>query len=168
MVTIGDVFSIVAALIGVCLTGGAMVLGCALLFEGKAARARQICERTPWVGFVTGLALSTVFGVLSVALLKAPLPISKLMGTALYLVLMALATVGASGVATLLSERVAAMDRTLSRYATLIRACGIISIACVFPLIGWFLVGPVLVICSVGYGAIALTQKSPQLVAREC
>ena len=159
MVTIGDVFSIIATLVGLCITGGALVLGATLIFESRANFARQCCERSPWPSFLLGLVITGVLGIGSIALLSVPLPASKLLGTAVYLTLMALATVGASGVASLLSDRVSQMDSSLSRYASLLKACSILSIACVFPLIGWFLVTPLMLIFSVGFGARALVAK---------
>ena len=44
----------------------------------------------------------------------------------------------------MVAERIAKLDSRLSRFGALVRACLILGVACVFPLIGWFLVAPVL------------------------
>ena len=156
MLIIGDVLAVVFALVGACVTAGAMMLCGALLFQGHASRAREACRVAPGRGLVLGLLLTIVLAALSIAFLKVPLPAFKLVGTVVYLSLMAVAAIGASGIALLLSERVAALDLSLSRYGALLRAASILAIACVFPLLGWFLVGPALFIASVGFGAQSL------------
>jgi len=153
---IGDVLAVVFALIGVCITAGAMMLGGALLFQGNASRAREACRTAPGRGFILGLLITLVFAIVSITLIKVPLPPFKLAGTVVYLALMALASIGASGIALLLSERVAALDPNLSRFGALVRAATILSVACVFPLLGWFLAGPALLVASAGFGMQSL------------
>src|SRR5579859_5390453 len=164
MVAIGDVFSVASALVLICVTAWALIMGSALLFQSGASKARDSYCNAPWRGFFAGLATTAVVGIASVVLLAIPTPLTKLVGTMLYLLLMALAALGASGIALLISDRVAALDPNVSRYGALMRASSILVIAGVFPLLGWFLVGPVLTIASIGYGLQALVARQGSYV----
>lgn len=163
MVAIGDVFSIVAALVGICVTAWALIMGSALLFQNQAVSARDAYRRAPWKGFFLGLGISAVLGFASAVMVQMPVPGVKLLGTLIYLSLMAVAALGASGIALLISDRIATLDPSVSRYGALIRAASILVMAGVFPLLGWFLVGPVLIIASLGYGTLAIAAQARAL-----
>lgn len=160
MLIIGDVLAVVFALVGVCVTAAAMMVGSALLFENHAGRAREICRAAPGRSFILGLLATVFFGVVSLTLLQVPVPLVKLAGTLIYLTLMALSAIGMSGVALLTAERISRADESVSRFAALLRASFLLSIACVFPLLGWFLAGPALFATSVGIGVQALLIRS--------
>lgn len=156
MVAIGDVFSVVATLVGICVTAWAMITGSALLFQNGAYKAKSCYQRAPWKGLFAGLGVTAFFTVISLVFLALPLPFSKMIGTSILLGLMALATCGASGIALLIADRIVALDPSISRYNALVRAGAIMAIAGVFPVFGWLFVAPILVIASVGYGTSAL------------
>ncbi len=156
MVTIGDVFSVIGTLVGICITAWAVIMGAALLFQSSASRARDAYRVGPWKGIGLGFLLTSIFGVVGIVLTKVPNPVVKLAGMGVLLGLMVLSALGASGISMLIAERVAALDPTVSRYGAMQRATSIMVIAGVFPILGWFLIGPLLIIASVGYGVQAL------------
>jgi hypothetical protein len=163
MVAIGDVFSIVGTLVGICVTSWALIMGAALLFQGSAYRAKTAYQTTPYKGLFLGIGVTLLIGVASFLLLAIPLPLVKMAGTMGLLSLMSLAALGASGVAMVVADRICALDPGVSRYTAMIRATAIMSIAGVFPVLGWFLVGPVLILASVGYGLKAVFQQATAL-----
>jgi hypothetical protein len=156
MVTIGDVFSVIGTLVGICVTAWAVIMGSALLFQSSASRARDAYRSGPWKGIGVGLLATAFFGVTGLVLSGIPHPLVKLAGISFLLVVMALAALGASGISLLIAERIAALDPNVSRYGAMQRATSIMVVAGVFPILGWFLVGPLLIIASVGYGIQAL------------
>ena len=165
MVTIGDVFSVIGGLVGICVTAWALIMGTALLFQSSASRARDAYRAAPWKGLGLGM-LSTVFlGFFGIVLSSIPVPLVKLAGLGFFLALMALAALGASGLSLLIAERVAALDPSISRFGAMQKACAILVIAGVFPVLGWFLVGPVFVIASAGYGLQALLARETSRVS---
>jgi hypothetical protein len=165
MVTIGDVFTVIGILVGICVTGWALIMGSAVLFQKNASQARDVYRGTPWKGFFVGLGATVVLGFFSVVLASLPNPVAKLMGTTLYLSLMALAALGASGIALQMTDRVSALDPNLSRYAALSRSAFIMVVAGVFPVLGWFFVGPLLIISSIGCALTSLLSRQKSLVA---
>lgn len=156
MVTIGNVFSVVAALAGICITAWALILATTLAFPRAAEAARGRHERSAAIGFGIGVAVTLTFGVFSVILLKLPFPLTKLAGTVLYLTLMAIAALGAGGVALTLGARLRTLQPELSPYAALVKADALMVVSCLFPLLGWFLVAPVLTLICLGNGCQAL------------
>ncbi len=164
MVAIGDVFSIVATLVGICVTAWAMITGAALLFQSGAYQAKSCYQRAPWKGFFAGLGVTALFSLIAFVFLALPIPFSKMIGTSILLVLMALATCGAAGIALLIADRIVALDPNISRYNALVRAGAIMAIAAVFPFFGWLFVAPILVIASVGYGTSALFARAQSSV----
>lgn len=164
MVTIGNVFSVVAALAGICITAWAMILATTLAFPRAAEAARSRHERSAFTGFFIGLGMMVFFGTISLVLLKLPIPLAKLIGTTLYLSLMAIAALGAGGVALTLGARLRTLQPELSPYAALVKADALMVVSCLFPLLGWFLVAPVLTLICLGNGTQALLVRQPARV----
>ncbi|HEY3780919.1 MAG TPA: hypothetical protein VGL56_07545 [Fimbriimonadaceae bacterium] len=156
MVTIGDVFSVIGSLVGICVTAWAVIMGAALLFQSSASRARDAYRSGPWKGIGLGLLLTLVFGTIGFILVNIPNPAIKLTGMGVLLAIMVLSALGASGISMLIAERIAALDPNASRYGAMQRATLIMVVAGVFPILGWFLIGPLLIIAGVGYGIQAL------------
>lgn len=105
MVALGDVFSVVAVLFGVCLAIWALMVGVSMLFSAKSDRASEIIQSHPWGAFLLGAAISLVAGFISISLISLPLPGPKLAGTLVYLSVLSLAAVGSGGLALLAGER---------------------------------------------------------------
>ena len=156
MVTLGDVWAVIAALGGICLTAGALVVSFNLLFQGSANRAKDAFLSGPWKNLALGVLVSILLFLFSMPLLSVPIPGAKLLGMMILLTWMSLAVLGMSGVAMVVADRICVLDPSLARYAALLRAVSLLVIAGVFPLLGWFLLGPALIIASTGYGLRAI------------
>ena len=165
MTTIGDSFSIVAILTGIGLTTWALILAAGLLFNSRAHTAREKYESRPWLGFGLGLLLAATVGIVSVVLASAPIPIAKLMGTTGLMILLAVSALGSAGLCQIIAMRIRTLEPALSPYAALTRAGMLLVVAMFFPLLGWFLIGPVVFITSLGIGVQALMTRNPD--ARE-
>ena len=159
---IGDVLGTVGLIGGVCLSLWVLLIGSALLFESKARAARRIWENEAGRALWVGVILVVTLGLLAIVLLKAP-GAFKLLGWIVLLSLLAVSLLGGSGLALLLGERTAAQAPHLSPLGALARGAGMMSLAWIFPVLGWFLVAPVSVIIGLGVGAKVLRpRRAPQ------
>lgn len=156
MTTIGDSFAIVAILIGIGITAWAMIIGASILFAERSLAARNLTERHPWRSFAVGIGVALTFGLVSVVMSSMPFPAIKLMGVTGLLSLGALSMFGASGLCLSLAGRIRSMEPNVSVYASVVRAASILVIAAFFPMIGWFLIAPIMFVVSLGVGAQAL------------
>src|SRR5213596_1544802 len=133
--TIGDVMAVTGSVIGICLSLWGLLVGLSLLFEARANQARLVLEAQPGRALATGAILVATLGTLSIALLKAPGGF-KILGWVLLLGLLGLSAFGGSGLALLLSRRVATHAPLLSPLGALGRGAGLLAVAWVFPVLG--------------------------------
>lgn len=156
--TIGDVLAVVGFLFGVCLSLWVLLIGVALLFEAKANAARRVLENEAGWAFVVGLIALLPLGVGAVALLSKPGPF-QFFGWVLLLILLATSLLGGAGMALLMGERTGARDERISSLTALARGAGMMSLAWLFPVLGWFLVAPASVIAGLGAGTKVLWKR---------
>lgn len=159
MVTIGDVFSVVAAILAICASAWAFMLTTTLLFPQRTGNAHSAIEARPWRAFVVGLSLLLTFGFVSLAMIGNPIPGVKLLGTFLMLGLLSVAALGGGGLAQLIGERMRPMDPSLSAYGAVGRGAAIIVVAGLLPLIGWWVFTPIVLAISLGAGVSALLTR---------
>ena len=160
MTTIGDSFAIVAILFGIGFTAWAMIMAASILFAEKALAARNLTEQHPWRAFAVGLGVLIPLGLIGLTMAALPLPPAKLLGTTLLLALVALSMFGASGLCLSLAGRLRAMEPGISVYASVVRSASFLVIASFFPMVGWFLVAPVVFILSLGVGVQAMFARA--------
>lgn len=160
-ITIGDALAVVGTLFGVCASAWALVVGCALLFGNAAERAEHEVER-PWKCLGIGTLLALTLGVLSFALVASPAGPLKLLGTILYVVLLFVAAVGATGIAGTAARRIREMDPEISPFSALVRGAGVLVLSGILPLLGWFGIAPAVLLISLGAGTMAaLRRRAP-------
>jgi hypothetical protein len=152
MVTIGDVFSVVAAILAICVSGWAMLLTTTLLFPNRARAAQASIERRPWRAFFVGLLVLIVPGTFALGMMSHPSPPIKLAGILLSLTLLSLAAVGASGLSQLVGERMKPMDPSLSAYRAVAKGAAIVIAAGLLPFVGWWVFLPIVLAVSLGSG----------------
>lgn len=160
MTTIGDSFAIVAILFGIGFTAWAMILGASILFADKALAARNLAERHPWRSLAIGFGAGVPLTIVTLTMAGINFPPVKLIGVMGLLVIIAFSMFGATGVCLSIASRIRNMEPNISVYASLVRASAVLVIASFFPLVGWFLVAPVLFIISLGVGVQALFARA--------
>lgn len=159
MLIIGDVLAVAAAIFGVGLTTWATLLAIGLLFADKAERARQRLEYGAFRLGAIGAVIALTLGLLSLLMLGNPLPLVKLLGTVLLGWLLAVACVGASGVATLLAERIDRFGADMKPFTRLSRGTALLVGAGLLPLAGWFVFAPAMLLVSLGAGWYAVVGR---------
>jgi hypothetical protein len=167
MFMLGDTLAWLSIIAAGCLSGWALMVGCAIIFGRKAARAKATLEQRPWRALGLGLLVSLTAGLLSVVMMAAPNPLAKLAGMALAFLLLFVASLGASGVALMIANRIQPLDPNLSPFRTLARGSAIVVVAAIMPAFGWFFVLPLLIILSLGLGFDSLFHRvvAPPMVA---
>ncbi|MBX7133756.1 MAG: hypothetical protein K1X67_13870 [Fimbriimonadaceae bacterium] len=156
---IGDVLAVVAGALAICGSAWALLVISAVVFGTRTQHAQGAIERHPWRTLGIGLFGVVVFGTLSVIMAAQPLPLVKLVGTMMYLSLFAVAVVGGGGIAAMIGRRLQPMDSSMSPFQALTRGSGILVLAGLFPMLGWFVLAPLTLFMSLGAGIQALVAK---------
>ena len=158
-VTPGDWLLALTAVAAVALSISAMLVAAALLFRRKAEYAQRFYETSPIRSLVMGLILGGGGFVFALALLGNSLPLVKLLGFAVAAFILAGSLVGGAGLALLAGSRVAGMEDKPNSFSFLAKGAGLIVLAGIVPLFGWFVYVPVVVLMSFGAGLQALAYK---------
>lgn len=157
--TIGDVLGFAGAIGGISLSLWVLLIGVALLFEAKASAAQRVLENEAGKAFGIGVVVLLPLGALSIVLMNLPNGAAKFLGFALFIALLAVSLLGGSGMALLMAERTGARDERISSLTALARGAGMMSLAWIFPILGWFVVAPASVIAGFGAGAKVLWKR---------
>lgn len=156
---IGDVLAITAGLAAICASAWALMVGIAVMFSHRTRTACRAVERNGWSTLAIGLPITLVGAFLSIVLVNAPNPLAKLVGTVVYLGLIAIAVVGAGGLAAFVGRKIEPLDPSISPFKALARGAAILVLGCLLPIFGWFLFAPILLVMSIGAGVRALVAK---------
>lgn len=158
MTTLGDVLSIVAAILGGFLTLWAAVVAFSLMFPNHVGRAEAALAE-PRKTTLRGLFLALSLGTLSIAMSANPLPLMKGLGLILLMWLLGVAVLGAAGVAQVAGRRIQALG-DMQPYPALVRGAAFIVGGTMLPFLGWFAFGPLLLAASLGAGWKAVVNFS--------
>ncbi|HEX5502551.1 MAG TPA: hypothetical protein VFW96_07995 [Thermomicrobiales bacterium] len=160
----GDVCLIFGTLLSVGIALPGLLVTWALLLPGVAGRARLRLERTP--GRCLGLGLGWL--ALSLIPLRLLFTIPGL-GVALGWLgsgaLLTIASIGAAGLAMLMGDRLRQGGTPASPHGATLRGAVALELAAAFPLLGWFIVLPVVSLLVLGAAGFALLRWSPRPAA---
>jgi hypothetical protein len=163
MLLLGDVFGVLATLVGTFLTTLALILCLGLIFPNRARLSREALESSPGRAFGAGIVWLGLAGTGSLALIAMPSPAPKLLGTLALSFLTCVAALGAAGLAMIAAERIRRLDPNSSLMSGLTRGAAIVVGAGLFPVVGWFLVGPAIAIVGLGAGMKAVLSRGSAL-----
>jgi len=163
MATIGDVLAVIGIVVATVVSLWALVIAVSVLFGERTARARERIEHSPGKVTLLGAFIVLVLGIIVVALLNQPHGLLKLIGWMIYMLLMLTGAIGFSGLAALVAQRLKQMEPSLTPYGALSRGALFCVLAMLVPLLGWFVVGPLMGFASVGAGVEALLTRSAAL-----
>lgn len=165
MFILGDVLAIVAVLVGTCLTLWATVLSMSLVFGRRTMQAREAISDSPWRCLGVGALAMGTLGLLGLALAAQPMPLAKLLGTAMLLALLATAALGLGGLALHAAHRMEELHPGTTVYSGLTRSSLLLVMACMLPFLGWFLFGPIVLLAGLGAGIKALRARGDEALA---
>jgi uncharacterized protein involved in cysteine biosynthesis len=133
-----------------------------LLFPATVERARLRLDRTPWRCFWLGGVLTAILVVPIIGLLALPFGPAKFMGWALVAVTLTVSALGAAGLAAKMGERLAARAGNVSLAGAFLRGAVALELAAAFPVVGWFIFIPLVIVTALGATAFALLQWMPR------
>ncbi|GIW56546.1 MAG: hypothetical protein KatS3mg082_2979 [Nitrospiraceae bacterium] len=168
-ITIGDALTVLAIVIGTAVSAWAMTVVCALVFTKRTEIAQGALRQSALKAFLYGLLGGGALIILSIILSSLPLPMAKLAGLMGFTITVLLAAIGGAGLSRLIANRVMRHDPDVSAYSALTRASGLIVAAAAFPVVGWFVIGPILLVLALGAGVLSVVQRvgSPEASAAE-
>jgi uncharacterized protein involved in cysteine biosynthesis len=132
-----------------------------LLFPVTVERAQLRLEHTPWRCFWLGGVLTAVLTLPVVVLLALPLGPAKLAGWAVIFAALSAASLGAAGLAARMANQVQRASPGQTSLGAFVRAAVTLELAAAFPIIGWFVVIPLVIVTTLGATVFALLHSLP-------
>ncbi len=126
-------------------------------WPGAVERARERLERTPGRSLALGAALAALLAVPMIVLLVMPNGVAQFLGYSLLVLALAYAGVGAAGFASRVGGAAGLRG--------LLVGAAVTEFAMALPVIGWFVVTPLLLLASLGAGTFALLRWRPRVTA---
>jgi hypothetical protein len=162
-----DVYIVVYSLLGILICLPALLLTLNLLLPQITNRIETRLERTPGKSFFLGVPVTAAF-LLWIAI-TANVPIGVVRGTAFVaaFVGMGLGTLGAAGMSRLLARRITVLANPSSQAMNWLRGAVMYELACLFPIVGWFLFAPIVGITVLGAAVFALLGWLPRPIVSE-
>ena len=138
-----------------------------LLFPVSVERARVRFARTPWACLGLGL-LGMVVILVPIGLLESlPFSAAKFIGTMMIFAGLAYASVGAAGLASEMGERLTRQSGgKFTPVGGMVRGAVALELAAAFPVLGWFLIIPLVTITAFGATTFAVLRWSPHSARR--
>ncbi|MEE9216352.1 MAG: hypothetical protein V3U32_02855 [Anaerolineales bacterium] len=155
-----DVYAVFGTLLALGIIFPGMLVAWSLIFPGTVGRAGSRIERTPWRCLGLGLALAIPIGFTVAILLSIALGPANFLGAALVVSSLAVASLGASGMAGMMGRRL--LTENTSEAGSFLRGAIALELAAAFPVIGWFLAIPLITLSSLGAAAFAVLGWMPQ------
>lgn len=160
--SLGDVFAFFGGLLSLGLALPGLLVGWTLVCPAAVERARGRLERTPWRCCGLGLVGLVGAGLPILIALNIKAGPAQFVGWLGLVALLTVASLGAAGLAALMGERLRAAGLAASPAGATLRAAIVLELALVFPIVGWFMLLPLTVICALGAAILAL----PRLAVR--
>jgi len=158
-----DVYAFFGTLLALGIAFPGMLAGAWLLFPDVVGRARARAVGTPWRSFFLGIGAILLLAVPVMVLSAIPSGITK--GIAVLLVFLAfgVATLGAASIAAEMGDRLRGLgSSSLSPAGAFVRGAVALELAAVFPIVGWFLVIPGVLLLGFGAGVAGLLRWLPR------
>ncbi|MCC7361648.1 MAG: hypothetical protein IT317_19345 [Anaerolineales bacterium] len=156
----------VSAIFGILLALGLVFPGLLtawwLLFPATVERARLRLEVSPWPCFWLGGVVTAALVIPIVILLALPIGPAKLAGWVLMGGALAVASLGAAGLAAKMAGRLERLGGTASPLGAFVRAAVALELAAAFPIIGWLVVIPFATVTALGATVFALLRWTPR------
>jgi hypothetical protein len=159
---IGDVTTVFAVLAAMGIVFPGMLLAWSLLFPNMVERSRARVSRTPWKTLVFGV-LVLILAIIPFVTLNALAGPFQFVAYAEIFILLTLATIGAAGIAQMMGERLRGQGINASPPGGLLRGAVALEFAVVFPILGWFIIFPIVLLASLGASVLALLHWTPRV-----
>ena len=158
-----DVYAVFGTLLALGIVFPGMLFAWWLMFPGIVARASTRIESSPWRCLGLGVALAVPIGFTAAVLFAIAAGPANFLGAVVLVGSLGFASLGASGMAAMMGRRLLPHSKeNTSESAGFVRGAIAMELAAAFPVIGWFIAIPLMVLCSLGAAAFALVGWMPQ------
>jgi hypothetical protein len=162
-VSMADVYAVFGTMLALGMAFPGLLTGSWLLFPQAVGRSRARIVATPFRCFFLGVGSVLVMAIPVTILNALPLGLAKLAAALLVFGAFGVATLGAAAVAVELGDRIRVQAApSLSGIGAVVRGAIILELAAVFPLVGWFLLIPAVLLTGFGAGVFALLRWRPR------
>ncbi len=163
---LGDVWAVIALIVGIAVCAWALLLCFSFFFVRRTGAAKALIIKSPVKMILMGLGATLLFGGTGLVLSGLPFPLAKLAGTVMLLGLFAISFTGSAGLVQIVGERIHELDTRLSAYGAMSRGAMFVVLSCIFPVLGWFLMTPIILCLGVGAGlrVMRLKESVPPIV----
>ncbi len=156
-----DVYTVLFILIGILISLPGLLVALNLLLPRVTRRAQRRLQTTPGRSFALGLIVTAVFSLFILVFSSGGGP-GQFLAISTVVLGMGLGTIGAAGMVRLLSEKLAPISQPYSELMNLVRGAAVYELACLFPIVGWFLFAPLMGITVLGAASFALLNWLPR------
>jgi hypothetical protein len=161
--SVADVYAVFGTMLALGIAFPGLLTGSWLLFPEAVGRAGTRITTTPFRSFFFGVAGVLLTAILVAILNAMPFGLAKLLAVLLAFSAFGVATLGAAGLAVRLGDRLRDhASPSMSRAGAVVRGAVVLEMAAVFPLVGWFLVIPGVLLMGFGAGIFALLRWMPR------
>jgi len=161
-----DVFAVFGALLAVGIALPGLLLTWQLLLPKIVKRAEQRLTQTPWICLFVGGGFLLFYLIPVIILFNLPWGGFQGLGFVGTLILLAVTSLGAAGLASLMGQRLSGMGVEASPVGATLRGAVALELAAVFPLIGWFVFIPIAILTTLGAAIFALLGWKPKTTPR--
>lgn len=159
---LGAVFAFFGALLAIGLALPGLLLAWSLWLPDTVARSSLRLRQTPGRCFGLGAAWLGLSLIPILVLLNLPNGVLQFLGWVGIFVLLTLASLGAAGMATVMGERLRGQGTDRSAPLSLLGGALALELAAVFPIVGWFILTPLIATVSLGATGFALLGWMPR------
>ena len=156
---LGDVWAVIATIVGIAVCAWALLLCFSFFFVRRTGAAKDLIVKSPVKMILMGLGATLVLGGTGTVLTNLPFAGAKLLGMVMLLGLFAISFTGSAGLVQIVGERIHELDSRLSAYGAMSRGAMFIVLSCIFPVLGWLLMTPIILCLGVGAGLRVMRLK---------
>jgi hypothetical protein len=161
-----DVYIVVFTLIGILLSLPGLLVALNLLMPNVTRHAAARLDQHPYQSFGLGLFVTSIF--LAFILITANIAFGPVRAMSFFATFigMGIGTLGAAAMSRLLSQRLTKLAHPTSELTNLVRGAVVYELACLFPLVGWFVFIPLVGVTVMGAAALGLLDRVWQLTKK--
>jgi len=159
-----DVLMWALLILGAMLMFNAYWLAAQALFPAAVDRARDAYSR-PWAITILGAFAATPLVVLGIVLLQLPNPAIKIIGGSVLGIPILLGFTGSAGLAQRVGAGLPGANDDAQPWRRVLRGGPILTLTCLLPFLGWFILLPWLLVSGVGALVLARLRKRHSPVA---
>ncbi|MGQ0604793.1 MAG: hypothetical protein ACT4QE_24190 [Anaerolineales bacterium] len=157
-----DISAIFGILLFLGLTFPGLLTALWLIFPATVERARIRLDRSPWQCFWLGGVLLAFVTIPATLLIAVGLGPTQFAGWSLIALTLMFSSLGAAGLAAKMGQHLALHNISLSSAGAFVRGAVALELAAAFPVAGWLIVVPLVVVLSLGATAFAVMKWMPR------